>query len=101
VELAPDCAGDARTDRDTWLNSGRLGALSIPLYSKVRIVSNRFAENEGVMAGTEGYVIELHHDQTGLESVRIHRRSVQRALRTLSAASPIVSTADQATPTCD
>ena len=39
-------------------------ASEIPQYSKVRITTDRFAD-EGVPAGTIGWIIEIHDDSDG------------------------------------
>jgi hypothetical protein len=39
--------------------------MDIPQYSKVRFLTDGFAESDDVAPGTEGYVIEVHHDESG------------------------------------
>ena len=39
--------------------------LEIPQYSKVELLVDRFDATDGVAAGTEGYVIEIHKGPDG------------------------------------
>jgi hypothetical protein len=39
--------------------------MEIPQYSKVQILVDRFDASDGVTAGTEGYVIEIHKGTDG------------------------------------